>query len=144
MALYADDTALIQLSQSDLSQFVLGMKQTIDWLDKNKLTLNFDKTFLFSFQKRVETKAIKYHLRAFERNHIENKKLVRCLGILIDEKLNYKDHIQCLIHKMDVFCATFYKPITVLHKNQLNFAQINLCATNLTVWSFNLWYSCKV
>ena len=63
MILYGDDTALMQLSQSDLSQLVLGMKQTIDWLDKNKLTLNFDITFLFSFQKRVETKAIKYHLR---------------------------------------------------------------------------------
>ena len=62
MTLYADDTAFIQLSQSDLSQLVLGMKQTIDWLDKNKLTLNFDKTF-FQFSKRVETKAIKYHLR---------------------------------------------------------------------------------
>ena len=63
MTLYADDTALMQHSQSDLSQLVLGMKQTIDWLDKNKLILNFDKTFLFSFQKRVETKAIKYQLR---------------------------------------------------------------------------------
>ena len=59
MTLYADDTALIQLSQSNLSQLVLGMKQTIDWLDRNKLTMKFDKTFLFSFQKRVETKAIK-------------------------------------------------------------------------------------
>ena len=62
MTLYADDKVLIQLSQSDLSQLVLGMKQTIDWLDKNELTLNFDTT-LFSFRKRMETKAIKYHLR---------------------------------------------------------------------------------
>ena len=51
------------------------------------------------------------------------KKLVRYLGILIDEKLNYKDRIQYLIHKMNVFfCATFYKLRTVLHKNQLIFA----------------------
>ena len=63
MTLYADEPVLIQLSQSDLGQLVLGMKQTIDWLDRNKLTLNFDKTFLFSFQKNVETKAIKYLLR---------------------------------------------------------------------------------
>ena len=36
MTLYANDTALIKLSQSDLSQFVLGMKQTIDWFDRKK------------------------------------------------------------------------------------------------------------
>ena len=47
---------------------------------------------------------------------------MRYLGILIDEKLNYKDHIQYLIHKMNVFCATFYKLRTLLHKNQLIFA----------------------
>ena len=47
---------------------------------------------------------------------------MRYFGILIDEKLNYKDHIQYLIHKMHVFCATFYKLRTILHKNQLNFA----------------------
>ena len=63
MTLYADDRALIQRSQSNLSQLVLGMKQTIDRLDRNNLALNFDTTFLFSFQKRVETKAIKYQLR---------------------------------------------------------------------------------
>ena len=44
------------------------------------------------------------------------------LGILIDEKLNYKDHNQYLIDKMNVFCATFYKLRTDLHKNQLIFA----------------------
>ena len=43
---------------------------------------------------------------------------MRYLGILIDKKLNKKDHIQYLIHKMNVFCATFYKLRTVLHKNQ--------------------------
>ena len=113
MTLYADDTVLIQLSQSDRSQLVLGMKQTNDWLDRN--TLNFDKTFSFSFQKRVETKAIKHQLRKIT---LQTKNL----GILIDEKLNYNDHIQYLIHKKNVFCATFYKLRTALHKNQLVFA----------------------
>ena len=51
VALYVADTALIQLSQSDLSQLVLGMKQTNNWLNKNKVSLKFDKTFLISFQK---------------------------------------------------------------------------------------------
>ena len=40
--LYADDTALKKLSQSHLSQLILGMKQAIDWLDRKKSTLNFD------------------------------------------------------------------------------------------------------
>ena len=76
MTLYADDTALIQLSQSDLSQLVLGMKQTIDWLDRNKLTWNFDKTF-FQFSKKGGNKSNQISI---ERNHIENKKKRR--GIL--------------------------------------------------------------
>ena len=45
VTLYADDTALIQLSQSDFIQLVLGVKQNMDWLDRNKLTLNFYKIF---------------------------------------------------------------------------------------------------
>ena len=49
---------------------------------------------------------------------------MRYLGIQLDEKLNYKDHIQYLIHKMNVFCATFYKLRTVLHKNQLIFGYL--------------------
>ena len=100
MTLYADDTALIQLSQSDHSQLVLGTKQTNDCLDKTKLTLNFNKTFLFSFQKGLETKSKQLSI---ERNQNENKKLARNRGILIDEKLNYEDHIQYFIHKMNVF-----------------------------------------
>ena len=48
---------------------------------------------------------------------------MRYLGILIDEKLNYKDHFQYLIHKINVFCSTFfYRLRNVLHKNQPIFA----------------------
>ena len=63
MTLYTVCTTLMQRSQSDLSQLVLGMKQTNDWLDKNRLTLNFDKTFFIQISKRVETKTTKYQLR---------------------------------------------------------------------------------
>ena len=56
MTLYAYCTTLIQCSQSDLSQLVLGMKQTNDWLDKNTLTLNFDKTFFIQFSKGLKQK----------------------------------------------------------------------------------------
>ena len=111
---YANDTALIQLNSSDLSQLALGMKKTDDWSDKS-LSLNIEKKFLFRFHKRVETKAFTYQLREITK---KNKKLVRYLGILIDEKLNCKDHIQYLINKMNVFCATFYKLRIFIHKNQ--------------------------
>ena len=69
MSLCADDTTLMQLSQSDLSQLVLGIEQPIDWLDSNQLYLNFDKTFLFSFQKKRGNKSNQVSI---ERNHIEN------------------------------------------------------------------------
>ena len=66
MTLYADNTALIQLSQSNLSQLVLGMKQTIDWLDRIKLTLNFDKNFFIQFSKKGGNKSNQISI---ERNH---------------------------------------------------------------------------
>ena len=140
MTLYADDTALIQLSQSYLSQLVLGMKQTIDWLDKNKLSLNFDKTLFIQFSKKGGNKSNQI---SFERNHIENKKSVRYLGILIDEKLKYKDHIQYLIHKMNVFLCYTLQAENCLTQKSTNFCVQNLCTTDLTVWCFNLWYNCK-
>ena len=80
---------------------------------------SFDKIF---FNQVSKTGGNKSNQISIERNHFENKKLVRYIGILIDEKLNKKDYIQYLIHKMNVFCATFYKLRTVLHKNQLIFA----------------------
>ena len=46
------------------------------------------------------------------------------MALVAESSINpcYKDHIQYWIHKMNVFCATFYKLRTVLHKNQLIFA----------------------
>ena len=47
--------------------------------------------------------------------------MVKYLGILIDDKINYKDQMQYLIHIMNAYCATFYMLRIVLHKNQLIF-----------------------
>ena len=94
------------------------MKQTNDCLNKNKMSLNYDKTFFSAFKKGGN----KSNQISIERNYIENKKSGKHLGILIDRKLNYKDHIQYLIRKTNVFFRDTFCKLIVLHKNQFIFA----------------------
>lgn len=91
--LFADDTNAF-LSDTDIS----SLESTINielhklsiWLNCNKLSLNIDKTHFMLFCTRKPTREIHISLN----NHcIAEARTTKFLGVIIDNKLSWKDHI---------------------------------------------------
>jgi len=128
LKLFADDTNLFLADRSlqalgkDANQY---LKELNRWFLVNKLSINVDKTCytLFNFNKN---KNVNINLKID--NKIINK--VECckyLGIFIDEKLNWSDHIDFVYNKLLKFASIFYKlrdilPFAVIR--QLYFALV--------------------
>ena len=99
--LFADDTYLFKNSQ-DLSHieamFNEELKNISLWLKVNKLSLNVKKThfIVFSKQKKCD-KSIKL---VIDDETIDEVKNTKFLGVIIDKKLTWKDHINYVAGKV--------------------------------------------
>ena len=91
--LFADDTTVYASSDS-LSMLYntinLDLDYLADWFCANKLSLNISKTnyVLFSRDNKVTHMDI-----TIGNNKIERKQYVKFLGIMVDEKLDWSEHI---------------------------------------------------
>ena len=109
--LFADDTNIFVVGES-LSQVELKanecLKQLQLWCSANKLTINFDKTCYTVFTPKnnvnldslciyIGNKVIKYTTSC------------KYLGVIIDNKLNWTDHINYVYNKIVKFASIFYK-----------------------------------
>ena len=105
---YADDTALIFSDSSwDLVSLrtEIGMRLISEWLDRNLLKLNTEKTKFLCFSKTAVSapitnlKHLKIHTCdplvniACKCAFITRTDTIRYLGVIIDEKLTFKQHI---------------------------------------------------
>lgn len=103
---YADDTALIFSAKTWQETFSIAQKGFDDvnkWLRDNVLTLNADKTKYLAFSIR-ETRELSYNLVAHtcfssltcSCKPLERAKTVKYLGIILDDNLSFKKHIEVL------------------------------------------------
>jgi hypothetical protein len=109
--LFADDTNLfihgksieLLFEEANLLLFKLN-----DWFLANKLSLHVDKTCysLFSYNKNRFNEHLKLKI-----NNIELKKVNCCkyLGVYIDDKLSWNEHIKYIRKKIVRFSGIFYK-----------------------------------
>ena len=107
---FADDANLLHFSKSvkKLDKYInLGMKNLTDWLNANKISLNFKKTELVIF--RHKKKKLECPVR---RLYPFNS--VRYLGVKIDENLSWKDHIHDIATKLN-------RANALLFRNYVNF-----------------------
>ena len=109
--LYADDTSLLEPlctfaidSNEDyalISENINAeLKLITDWLSLNKLSLNAKKTKMMVFhhkQKFVNDKSLKLYINS---KRIECVKEFNFLGIMLDENLNWKSHVQKISSKI--------------------------------------------
>lgn len=92
--LFADDTDLfcsgdnLQQLLSDLKREIMNLKT---WFDINPLTLNLTKKIIMLFGNYKEDTQIRLNI---QRVNIEHVKENTFLGVIIDEKMNWKSHIQ--------------------------------------------------
>ena len=99
--LFADDTNLIVADKNSKSlESIVNteLDNVCGWLLANKLSLNIDKSnFVIFHPYRGKTK-IDIHLKLFDNENktmkkLERKSFVKCLGVMIDNNLPWKFHV---------------------------------------------------
>ena len=99
--LFADDTTVI-IEGQNYNNLIPTLNTELNkldvWLQANKLTLNTDKTHYMVFHRaRIKSKTGKISIR---NNPINEVKSTKFLGIIIDDKLKWTEHIQYIKNKI--------------------------------------------
>ena len=128
--LFADDTCLTifskqphQLKQLAQTQF----NKFSHWCECNKLTINYGKTHYIVFH--AKNKKIPTELDTIKINHkiVKRKKFKKYLGIIIDEKLTWNEHITYVYKSLLKYYGIFNQIKSFVNKKiirQLYFAFI--------------------
>ncbi|CAH2088133.1 unnamed protein product [Euphydryas editha] len=107
---YADDTAIVFDGNSwseTINNVERGMRDISDWLQLNLLTLNTSKTKFVCFFKTLRTSPpttlTDVYIHSCQKTvqtcgcgKINRANVIRYLGVLVDQQLNFKDHIEQL------------------------------------------------
>lgn len=111
LTLYCDDISLVNVGNNptELKQNIehdLGLIK--DWLVLNRLTPNADKTkyILFHNRKRLEGFTDASLNISFNGKSLERVESMRVLGLIIDESLSFKEHVQAIKDQVIAFCIT--------------------------------------
>ena len=107
--LFADDTCLI-LHASTVKELQILINRELSniykWLQSNKLSLNYSKTKFMFIHKYKTMPAMNIYINDTK---IEQVKEIKYLGIKIDQKLNWKEHIKTLETKLSQACGAICK-----------------------------------
>ena len=103
---FADDTVILfpcelQNLDSDLYNIFNTLQK---WLHENFLELNYDKTKIMIFNKKLETQ----QFFRFNKHDIYFTETYKYLGFHIDNNLKYKSHTDALSKKLNKFIPIFY------------------------------------
>ena len=109
-SLYADNAAFLE-SANTVSELEYKFNQEVieilDWMNANKLTLNYSKTKCMLFSRKTrDMNSIKI---VIDSNLIECVTTFTYLGVIIDEKLNWNAHVKYLISKLSQANGAIYK-----------------------------------
>ena len=93
--MYADDTSIYVIE----NKLLRDLKNTLEWMDKNKLTINLKKTqcMLIGTEQRLR-KSRKLSLQVGD-VFIENVSCAKLLGVYIDRCLTWSEHVEILSKK---------------------------------------------
>ena len=112
--LFADDTSITKNSNSSLVDFQNDLNCVDKWMRSNKLTVEPSKSKLIVFKKRKNIGELRFAGKKLKR--VQHGKY---LGIRIDDKLNFKEHISYVRSKLVKFCGSAYRLRQVLNLKQL-------------------------
>jgi len=105
MVLFADDTSII-ITDSNKWDFNINANHTFQdiypWFNVNLLTLNFNKTQYLEFRTKnyynVNTQI------QSDQKDITNSTEIKFLGLIIDDTLSWKQHIEHVVNRMCTAC----------------------------------------
>ena len=102
ISLFADDTTVYNMGRNSEKELTEDVRKMRNWFDVNKLTLNVEKCESISFGRAQPVSE-----EAFGEK-ISCKSSCKYLGVLIDNKLNFKDHVDHVSKKLNKFCGLVY------------------------------------
>ena len=110
--LFADDTYLT-LSHNNLFELEkkvnIQMHHIDNWMCQNKLSLNYSKTTYLLFNKHLPS-SVNTNFKVLINNiQIDRNKVVKYLGVHIDENLNWSAHIKELSLQLAKCCSLLYQ-----------------------------------
>ena len=105
ISMYADDTTL-SVSGNDAhaisSKLTSDLHAVMNWLKKNKLVLNTDKTNIMLIGTGAKLKNANDFSVFIDGQELERVNKAKCLGVLIDDKLKWHNQVNSIVQK--VFC----------------------------------------
>lgn len=132
---YADDTVLLFHGdnwESTVQKASIGLSTVRMWLDKNLLTLNYQKTkfigFSISSANCNNINNVTLHSNSCMLNELQNcacdrninaVKEIKYLGVIVDQHLRWKSHIELISKKIRTLIPIFYQLRNILHQKQL-------------------------
>lgn len=144
---YADDTALLFSADSEEKVYKLaqhGFNIVIKWLQYNSLSLNEDKTNYIKFSMRKQTSTcttstLYAHYCTIPTDNqcvccpnIKMTNTTKYLGVIIDETLSFKQHIQALNNRIRKLIFVFKKLRYIADPKVVKQVYFALCQSILT------------
>jgi hypothetical protein len=135
--MFADDTNLFYSSQSIEELFEttnIELEKLNIWLKSNKLSLNTEKTNYILFHPNQKRKKIPniLPLLKIENKNIERTSITKFLGLLIDENISWKAHIDYLNTKITKNIGVLYKARPMLSQENLKHLYFSFIQTYYT------------
>lgn len=145
ICMFADDM-MLYVSGSDIHKMIETINKDLDtlysWLSDNSLCLNINKSKFIVIGNKIKIANLQYNVQVKIKSTIlEQVREIKYLGILIDENLNFRKHLNCIMSKISrkvYFLTRISKHVSIFSKSLLYKAlilpHINFCSTIL----FNL------
>ena len=117
--LFADDTNVF-IHDHDCHKLIDKTKNTLltlqKWFDANKLTLHLGKTnyTIFHAKKKAHTCIDKFYI---DNNVISKTSTTKYLGLIIDDELSWRPHVEDLCNKLIKYTGIFYRTRNHLPSN---------------------------
>ena len=139
--MFADDTTLLfkDSNMETLNQKVNNdLASATDWLAENKLSLNVKKTKFMVFDKSRNSTNVDIRISNDKLKRVKSQKI---LGVIFDEKLTWKDHINSIISKLNSCLGASRRArpylnmkslLTIYHS--LMQSHVNYCLTTWGAW----------
>ena len=114
VTLFADDTAIVKNPLASNEGFQKDIERVDHWMKYNKVTVKAMKSKLLRFCIAKDDISLK-----FSDEFLISVDSCKYLGIWLDNKLSFRQHIEYIRKKMNKFCAIVYKLRDVMTINQL-------------------------
>ena len=122
--MFADNTNLFCKGKTVKTLFLkanIHLKKISEWFQANKLSLNEDKTRFTLFHKLQDRDNLPLQLPVLKIDNckIKRSSSIKFLGVMVDEYLDWKDHISIIENKLSKYLGLLHKAKQFLNANAM-------------------------